>query len=128
MDDVPPILVVEDEPLVRLTMADALQEAGYRVIEADDGSAAIDQLDRVESLRGLVNDIRVGSRPSGWEIAHHAREKFASLPVVYVTGDSGSDWSANGVPQSTILQKPLVSAELVTALANLSVANQPGQP
>jgi CheY-like chemotaxis protein len=125
MDDVPPILVVEDEPLVRLTIVEALQEAGYQVIEAPDGTAAMEQVEGTESLRGLVTDIRVGPGPNGWEIAHHAREKFGGLPVVYVTGDSGHEWSANGVPQSAVLQKPFVSAELVTALANLAVANQP---
>jgi len=125
MDDVPPILVVEDEPLVRLTIVDALEEAGYQVVEAANGIAAIEQINQSDSLRGLVTDIRLGPGADGWEIGHHAREKFASLAVVYVTGDSGHEWSANGVPQSAILQKPFVSAELVTALANLSAANPP---
>lgn len=125
MDQVPPILVVEDEPLVRLTIVDALQDAGYEVIEAATGTTAIELIDRADSLRGLVTDIRADEGPLGWEIAHHAREKFSSLPVVYISGDSASEWSANGVPQSTILQKPFVIAELVTALASLAVSSQP---
>ena len=111
--------------MVRLTIVEALEEAGYQVLEAEDGAAAIEQIDQADSLRGLVTDIRIGSGPLGWEVAHHARVKFSGLPVVYVTGDSGGDWSANGVPQSAILQKPFVCAELVTALANLLVAIQP---
>src|SRR5438128_7307175 len=126
MDEVPPILVVEDEPLVRLTIVEALQEGGYTVLEAADGRSAIEQIDQQESLRGLVTDIRMGPGPSGWDVAHHARERFSSLAIVYVTGDSGAEWSATGVPQSTVLQKPFASAELVTAVANLLVAQQPG--
>ena len=49
------------------------------------------------------------------------------MAVVYVTGDSITEWPANGVPQSVVLQKPFASAELITAVANLLVAQQPGQ-
>jgi CheY-like chemotaxis protein len=123
MDEIPPILVAEDEPLVRLTMTDALEDGGYTVLEAPDGISAMEQVDAAEHLRGLVTDIRLGSGPSGWQVAHHAREKFPALAVVYVTADSITQWPAEGVPQSTVLQKPFAAAELVTALANLLVAN-----
>jgi CheY-like chemotaxis protein len=124
MDDVPPILVVEDEPLIRLVLTEALTDGGYSVLEAANGAAALELIDGLENLRGLVTDVRMGPGPNGWEIAHRAREKFAGLAVVYVTGDSMAEWSANGVPLSTALQKPFASAELVTALANLLVAQQ----
>jgi CheY-like chemotaxis protein len=128
MDDVPPILVAEDEPLIRLALVEALEVGGYSVLEAADGRSAWNEIDGAEQLRGLVTDIRIGKGPSGWEIAQHAREKFPALAVVYVTGDSISEWPASGVPQSTVLQKPFASAELVTALANLLVAQQSSSP
>lgn len=128
MDEVPPILVVEDEPLVRLVIVEALQEGGYTVVEASEGHAAMGEIDRAEHLRGLVTDIRMGATPSGWEVAQRARERFPSLAVIYVTGDSIAEWPANGVPQSAVLQKPFASAELVTALANLLVAQQAAPP
>jgi CheY-like chemotaxis protein len=128
MDEVPPILVVDDEPLVRLTITEALEQSGYNVIEAADGRTAVELIDQVGQLRGLVTDIRMGASPDGWEVAHHARDRFAALAVVYVTGDSITEWPANGVPQSTVLQKPFPSAELMTALANLLVAQQSNAP
>ena len=124
MDELPPILVADDEPLVRFAMVEALQGGGYRVIEAADGSAAIQHIESAEELRGLVTDIRMPGA-DGWEVAHRARQKFPLLAIVYVTGDSAHDWSANGVPQSTVLQKPFADAEIVTALANMLVAQQP---
>jgi CheY-like chemotaxis protein len=124
MDEIPPILVVEDEVLVRLTIAEALEEGGYTVLQAADGPEAIALIEGTESLRGLVTDIRLGAGADGWEIAHHARVKFPCIPVVYATGDSATEWSANGVPQSAILQKPFASAEIIAALANLLVAQQ----
>jgi CheY-like chemotaxis protein len=128
MDDVPPILVVEDEPLVRLAIVESLQDGGYTVLEAAEGHSALTEIERVEELRGLVTDIRMGATPSGWDVAQQAREKFPALAVVYVTGDSITEWPSNGVPQSTVLQKPFASAELVAALANLLVAQQSMPP
>lgn len=126
MDNLPPVLVVEDEPLVRQTIAEALEDGGYSVVEAETGAVALETIAQAGQLRGLVTDIRMGSGPSGWDVAHCAREKFPLLPVVYVSGDSVAEWSANGVPLSTVLQKPFANAELVTALANLMVAQQSG--
>jgi CheY-like chemotaxis protein len=128
MDEVPPILVVEDEPVIRLTITDALEQGGYTILEAEDGRSAIDHIDRAEQLRGLVTDVRAGEGPNGWEIAHRARQKFPALAVVYMTGDSITAWPAEGVPQSTALQKPFATAELITALTNLLVANQSSPP
>ena len=128
MDDLPPILVVDDEPLVRLAIVAALEDGGYGVVEAVNGQAALVELERAEQLRGLVTDIRMGPGLNGWEVAHGAREKFASLAVVYVTGDSAAEWSAHGVPMSIVLQKPFADAELVTAFANQLLAQQPSTP
>ncbi|MGZ5792742.1 MAG: response regulator [Croceibacterium sp.] len=128
MDEVPPILVAEDESLIRLALVEALEEGGYSVVEAADGRATWHEIDNAEHLRALVTDIRLGEGPGGWEIAQHARQKFPALAVVYVTGDSIGEWPANGVPQSAVLQKPFASAELVTAVANLLVSQQSNPP
>ena len=124
MDEVPPILVVEDDAMVMLVIAEALRDGGYTVVEASDGASALRTIGAAENLRGLVTDIRIGGGSDGWEVAREARHKFAALAVVYVSGDSVSDWPANGVPQSAVLQKPFACAELVAALANLLVAQQ----
>ena len=128
MNDVPPILIAEDEPLVRLSMVEALQDGGYTVVECAEGHSAIEQIDLAQHLRGLVTDVRMGSGPDGWQVARQAREKFSTLAIIYVTVDSFSEWSTKGVPQSTILQKPFADAELVAALANLLLAQQQHPP
>ena len=70
-------------------------------------------------MQGLITDIRLGTGPSGWDVARHARRHFPHLAVLYVTGDSMGDWAAEGVPNSIILQKPYAEAQLMTAIANL---------
>ncbi|GAC1046202.1 hypothetical protein thsrh120_62090 [Rhizobium sp. No.120] len=56
---------------------------------------------------------------NGWDLARRARELQPVMPVIYVTGDSAQDWAAQGVPNSVLLQKPFVHAQLVTALTTL---------
>jgi DNA-binding NtrC family response regulator len=114
------ILVAEDEALIQVLLGDALQEAGLSVVTADDGEAAISIIDEKHAvLAGLVSDIRLADGPDGWAVARHAREHRPDLPVVYITGDSAADWAVNGVPKSTLVQKPFAAAQVITAISTL---------
>lgn len=114
------VLLAEDEALIRAAMQDALESGGYAVLEASDGNEALAILDeRNMELSGFVTDIRLGTGPDGWQVAHRARELNGQVAVIYITGDSAGDWPANGVPKSLVLQKPFASAQLVTAISTL---------
>ncbi|VDS03628.1 Response regulator receiver protein [Devosia equisanguinis] len=116
----PLLLVVEDEVLLHLALEDDLIGAGYKVLLVANGQAAIAELDKgADRFKALVTDIRLGKGPNGWEIAHRARELVPSLPVVYMSGDSASEWSVNGVPKSIMLSKPFAMAQLVIAVSQL---------
>jgi CheY-like chemotaxis protein len=116
----PLVLLVEDQPLVLLVAQDALEAGGYTVIPVQLASEALSLLDsRSAELSGLVTDVRLPGGTDGWEIARHARELRADLPVVYTTGDSAADWPANGVPNSIVIQKPYAAAQLLTAISTL---------
>ena len=118
---VQPILVVEDEALIRMGLVDCLEAGGYTVSDCKDGAAAIACIDASEELHGLATDIKLGKGPNGWEVAHHARKKYPNIAVVYITGDSVADWSVEGVPGSIILQKPFADAQMLTAIATLMI-------
>lgn len=114
------ILLVEDEAIVATVIEEYLTDAGFTVVTAFDGAAAMRTLDNPDiALDGLVTDIRLPGGYSGWDIARMAREKVADLAVVYASGDSSQDWKAYGVPESIMLGKPFVSAQLITALSQL---------
>lgn len=118
--DNPVLLLVEDEVLVAEALQLDLEEGGYQVVVAEDGRAAIKAIDtKAHDFVGVITDIRVGAGPDGWEVARHAREAKPTLAVVYITGDSAADWSAQGVPNSLVLQKPFAHAQLVTAISTL---------
>ncbi len=120
----PLVMLVEDEPLIRTVLTDALEDAGYLVLECDTGKKAIARLEAAD-IAVLVTDIRLGVGANGWDVARSARQRRPSTAVVYMTGDSASDWSSEGVPTSIILQKPFATAQIVTAVSNLLNAAAP---
>lgn len=113
------ILVVEDEELIRMDLADCLRSGGFAVAECRSGGDAISFLNHAKCLHALLTDIRMGPGPNGWEVAHHARSRFTELPIVYVTGDSAAEWAFEGVSGSLILQKPFVESQVLSAICSL---------
>ena len=93
------VLIVEDEALILLDLEATLLEAGFQVVGVNTAAKAIAAFDADPSkFRALVSDIRLGSGQSGWEVARHLRQTSSTIPVVYISGDSGNDWGAEGVP------------------------------
>ena len=105
--------------LIRTALASALEDGGYTLLEAENGLEAVAVLEGHAKLTGLITDIRLGSGASGWEVARRARQLHPELAVVYLTGDSAADWSADGVPNSILLQKPFADAQVITAISTL---------
>ena len=119
MDDLPMVLLVEDEPLIRTVLASALEDGGYRLMEVGSGVEAIEAIERGDQFSGVVTDIQLGPGVNGWEVGRHARHRYPNVAVVYMTGDSAADWAAEGVPNSILLQKPFATAQIVTAVSTL---------
>lgn len=127
MAEVTPILVVEDEPLIRMSLVEALHDGGFTTNECSNGMSACAHIDKSNEMRGLITDIRLGDGPNGWDVARHARRRFPHLAVLYVTGDSVAEWTSEGVPNSLIMQKPYADAQLMTAIASLLIEAVPQQ-
>lgn len=120
------IILVEDEALIALFVQDALEEEGFEVQCFHKGSEAEKAIkEGIETLAALVTDIRLSDELTGWELARMAREAAPALPVVYISGDSAIEHSAQGVPDSLMIQKPFVGAQVVTAVATLLNAKPP---
>jgi DNA-binding response OmpR family regulator len=118
--DVPVILVIEDEEGIQSLVEDALSEGGFEPAIAPSGEEAVTLLKgRIGNYRALVTDISLRGRIDGWEVARRAREIDPQFPVIYISGASAEDWASKGVPNSIMLSKPFAPAQLVTAIANL---------
>lgn len=117
--DMQPLLVIDDETLIRLDLVDVLEDGGYAVKDVVDGGAGLAEIEIRDDLRGLITDINLGTDINGWQVARRARKKFPKLAVVYITGDSASQWPAEGVPNSMVLQKPFADAQILNAITTL---------
>lgn len=120
----PLILLVEDEVLIREMMVEALEAAGFSILAAGDAPRALVLFEENGSeIRGLVTDINLEDGMNGWELACAAREQASDLPVVYVSGASGHEWASRGVPNSLMITKPFAPAQIVVAISSLLVAS-----
>ena len=114
------VLVVDDEAIIRTLVEDGLVSAGYEVELASTAEQAVSLIEADPStFQALITDVRLGRGPTGWDIARRARELVHDLPVIYMTGDSGGDWSSQGVPESVLLIKPFAVDQVVTAVSTL---------
>jgi DNA-binding response OmpR family regulator len=124
--NVPVILVIEDDDAIQTVVEDALSEAGFEPAVAASGEEAVTLLKGVKGkYRALVTDIGLRGRIDGWEVAQQAREIDPEFPIVYMSGASAGDWPSKGVPNSIMLEKPFAPAQLVTAVANLLNSGTP---
>jgi DNA-binding response OmpR family regulator len=122
------LLLVEDEALIQNLLGNALVKAGYEVVVAENGVKALEELALdANRFRGVITDIRLGSGPNGWAVAHRARALSPTIPVIYMSGDSGHEWSPQGVPNSVMLVKPFRMSEVVAAISALILAEDTRQ-
>lgn len=115
------ILFVEDEWLVRDTIAQELRDAGFDVLEATTGDEALALASR-ERFDLLFTDIRVPG-PDGWEIAEACRARYPNLPVVYATGYSPNE--PRIVPGGRLFLKPYHMAQVLTTIRELAGGSHP---
>lgn len=111
------VLVVDDEAMIAITVEDALRQAGYEVEIAHCGSDALLLIERMPEIAGIVTDINMGVGINGWEVGHRARQHNPVVAIVYMSGDSAADYPAEGVPGSTVVQKPFATDQIVTAIS-----------
>ncbi|RZK04332.1 MAG: response regulator [Pantoea sp.] len=85
-----PLLVVEDDDIVRMLMVEVLEDLGYKVIEAADATSALAILnDPATPLDLLMTDVGLPDM-SGQELAGKAREIRPLLPVLFASGYADS--------------------------------------
>ena len=78
-------MIVDDDPEVRIIVAEFLQDFGYQVIQAGGGTEALDLLAQTPDLRMMITDIRMPDM-SGIELANLATQRQCDLKVILISG------------------------------------------
>ncbi|HXT08520.1 MAG TPA: PAS domain-containing protein [Roseiarcus sp.] len=112
------LLVVDDDPLVRELVGEQLRCAGFSVTTCGEGCKAIEQLDSGLPVDLLLTDFAMPEM-NGVTLAHEARKRRPSLPVVVLTGYASEAADAAGEADFALLRKPIDSAALICRVAAL---------
>jgi CheY-like chemotaxis protein len=83
------VLIVEDEPLIRLGLATAVEEAGYDVVEAANASEALRRLEADPDIRLLLTDVDMPGGMDGIALAHHVRDRWPPVRLIVISGKVG---------------------------------------
>lgn len=80
------VLVVEDEPLIRMALVDLLEEAGFNVQEAGDAAEAIVALHDLPKVQVLFTDLHMPPGIDGLALAHHVARLHPEIGIIVVSG------------------------------------------
>jgi PAS domain S-box-containing protein len=103
------ILVVEDNHEVRAVAVSLLEQLGYRTLEAETASAALDVLASAEEVSVVFSDVVLPGQTDGLALARTVSDRYPEIPVVLTTGYTRV---FDGNPQFPVLRKPYQIAAL----------------
>jgi two-component system, response regulator PdtaR len=111
------VLVVEDDGIMRIDIADQLRSAGFEVLEAACGEEALELLTNGHVIDVLFTDIRLGGEVNGWDVGEACRAKRPAIGVIYTSGAVIEP--PREVKGSRFFAKPYRGPEVVQACSDL---------
>jgi CheY-like chemotaxis protein len=115
------VLIVDDEPTVRMLVADVLEEFGYTAIEATDGAAGLRIMQSDVRIDLLVTDVGLPGGMNGRQMADAARVTRPELKVLFITGYAENAVISHGHldPGMHLLTKPFTMDRLASRIRDL---------
>jgi DNA-binding response OmpR family regulator len=118
------LLVVDDEPLVRMNTAEHLAEAGFRVVEAADGAQAIEALKTDDTISGVFSDIQMPGAVDGFSLRRWVEQNRPRVVVLLTSGVSNVQSAAGHLGQPRwIVFKPYDMRDVEKRLRELLSAS-----
>jgi len=107
------ILLVEDEPLIRLFISDLLEDVGFKVVEAANAAEALVLLEAGLRVEVLLTDVDMPLGCSGFELAHRVHRSWPDTEILIM---SGRQWPSQGdlPPGAAFLAKPCPNESIVS--------------
>jgi CheY-like chemotaxis protein len=102
------VLVIDDEPMVRMLIKDVLEEVGYEVVDVADGPTGLTILQSDSRIDLLVTDMGLPGGMNGRQVAEAGREARPDLKVLFVTGYAQTSMHGGDVSESStqVIGKP----------------------
>lgn len=112
------ILVVEDETLIRIYVADYLRECGFNVVEAADGAKAVQILEANDAVHLVFTDITLPGHPDGLGLAEWIRSRRPDLPLILTSGKVTAE-AAQEASNAPFFAKPCDYAEVASTMRRM---------
>lgn len=109
------VLVVEDEPLVRMGIVDHLEDNGFTVLEAGNAAQAIEILSRNSDVQIVFTDIDMPGDLDGLMLAVEIRKRWSSIKIVVTSGHRKIGFDELPV-EAKFVAKPYNFDKIATAL------------
>ncbi len=121
------VLVVDDEPTVRMLVSDVLQDLGYAAIEAVDGAGGLRVLQSDARIDLLVTDVGLPGGMNGRQVADAGRALRPHLKVLFITGYAENAVLSHGHldPGMHVMTKPFPLEALASRIRELIAGNPP---
>jgi CheY-like chemotaxis protein len=116
--DLSTVLIVEDETMVRMPLAEYLRECGYNVLEAGDASEAM-QVVAQDQVDVVFSDVRMPGRMDGFALARWLRQNHPQVPVLLTSGWTGGSATSGAPREVTMIEKPYSQAQVARRIEGL---------
>lgn len=115
------VLVIDDEPTVRMVVVEVLEDAGYSALQAGDGPTGLAVLQSNPDIDLLITDVGLPGGMNGRQVADAARETRPDLKVLFVTGYAENAAVGNGLlePGMEVLTKPFDMGQLAERIRDM---------
>jgi CheY-like chemotaxis protein len=118
------ILVVEDEILVRMVIADYLRDCGYRVIEAGHAAEALTVLQSSEEVHVVFSDVQMPGAMDGFGLATWVRQNQPQVKVLLTSGNAKAAATAHDLCEDGPLEaKPYQAQSVLDRIKRLLAEN-----
>jgi CheY-like chemotaxis protein len=115
----PSVLVAEDDPILRYATAKVLSNAGYRVLEAPDGLAALRIAEQEASELGMLITNVYMPKMSGHQLAREVRKLRPDIVVIIISAQNESEFPPEARAYADALLKPVEPEALVAKVREL---------
>jgi len=115
------VLVIDDEPTVRMLIVEVLKEAGYVALEAEDGPSGLKILQSDVGIDLLITDVGLPGGLNGRQVADAARLSRPDLKVLFVTGFAENAAVGNGHLEAgmAVITKPFAMTDLANKITDM---------
>lgn len=115
------VLVVEDEPLIRMVVVDDLEHAGFNVLEAETTDKAMSLLRSHPEIQALFTDVEMPGSMDGIELAGQVHDRWPPIKILVTSG--AVRLRKRDLPEDALfMPKPYDNGEVISTLREMLMA------